>query len=219
MEKIDSLLLQAAVLLDRQYVLIERLISTQNQALQDFENALLRKEQALNHVLDVYNYVFALTDHLVRYQKIAYSIPKLNQKSKEYRALNESMGDLKEVRNQIQHVNNDIENDYTGPLLGSVCWVSGSRQYVAAFHDLGRERSVPSIVLDTHTGKFIQEFCFVYNDKYYDLNKAIEGIRTFNQYIASIVKIQVGGKDYDNKDHFAAFCLEFQLTKLPTDAE
>src|SRR5579884_1538626 len=125
MEKQIQKFIQSVILLDRQYALTEHLIATQSQVLKNFERAAEKNEQALNHVLDVYNYVFALIDHLERYRKIALSIPILNQKCAECRALINSLGGLKDVRDQIQHINNEIENEYTGPLLGSIFWVSG----------------------------------------------------------------------------------------------
>lgn len=70
MEKIDSRLIQTVILLDRQYALLEHLIGTKNHVLKDFELAVEKGEQTLEHVLDVYNYVFALIDHLERYRKL-----------------------------------------------------------------------------------------------------------------------------------------------------
>jgi hypothetical protein len=219
MEKIDSRLIQTVILLDRQYALLEHLIKTQSYVLKKFEQALEKNEQSLEHVLDVYNYVFSLIDHLERYRKIALSIPKLNQKDPEYRDLISSMGDLKDVRNQIQHINNDIENDYTGPLLGSIFWVNELKQFNAVFHDIGRQRTAPSAILDTATGKYIHDFCYVYNDKYYDLQKATDGARTFNLWINSKIKIQIDGKDYNIRKHFAAFAAEFKLSSIPPKSE
>ncbi len=92
MDNIDKRLVQAVVLLNRQYLLTDHLIDTQRPLLQGFEHAIDEGQQTLNHVLDVYNYVFGLIDHLVRYQKIAMSLPRLNQTSAEHRALNLAMG-------------------------------------------------------------------------------------------------------------------------------
>lgn len=72
MERIDAKLGQAVVLLSRQYLLTDHLIETRGQVLREFERAIEEKRQALDHVLDVYNYVFALIDHLVRYEKIVF---------------------------------------------------------------------------------------------------------------------------------------------------
>jgi hypothetical protein len=219
MEKVDSRLIQSVILLDRQYALTEHLIANQSHILKDFEQAIQQKEQGIAHVLDVYNYVFALIDHLERYRKIALSIPKLNHKSPEYRALISAVGDVEAARHEIQHVNNQIENDYTGHVLGSIFWISGNKQYMAAFHDVGRERSAPGPIFDTQTGKFVHDFCYVYNEKYYDLQKAISGVKVFNQHINSRIKIQINGKDYNIKDHFSAMCAEFQFMPIPPASE
>ncbi|MDD5586831.1 MAG: hypothetical protein PHY92_07755 [Alphaproteobacteria bacterium] len=211
MDERDLQLAQSAVLLDRQYLLIERIVATQNHVLKNFELAIENKEQNLIHVLDVYNYVFALIDHLERYRKIALSFPKFNKRSLEYKSLMSSTGELRGVRNQLQHINNDIVNDYTGPLLGIVCWASDLKQFIAAFHDIGRQRSSPGLIFDTATGKYTQEFCYIYNEKYYDLKKAIMGVEVFNRYIKTKIKIQIGGKDYNASEHFAALCVGFKL--------
>jgi hypothetical protein len=212
MDKIDARLIQAVVLLSRQYLLTEHLIETRSGVLREFESAIDEKRQGLGHVLDVYNYAFALIDHLVRYEKVAFALPRFNQRSDEYRALDTAMGTLKDIRNQLQHINNQIENDNTGPLLGAICWISGQRQFIASFHDIGRSRTSPGIILDTQTGRYLQEFCYVYNDAYHDLGRAIEGMRTFNAFVNSQVRIELAGKPYDPKDHFVAICIEFRTS-------
>jgi len=214
MDKIDSFLIEAAVLLERQYLLTKHLIDSRGEALKEFEQAIAQQQQTINNVLDVYNYVFALIDHLIRYQKIAFSIPRLNKKIVEYRALDEAMGELKKIRNQFQHINNDIENKYIGPLLGSICWISNQKQFMALFHDLSRQRSAPGIILNTRTDQYSHNFCYVYNEKYYDIEKAILGMHTFNEYIRSLVEIKVDGKNYNAKEHFTALCIDLKSKKV-----
>lgn len=211
MNKIDARLAQAVVLLDRQYLITEHLIESTSEVLGAFEQAIEEQQQGLPHVLAIYNCVFALVDHLVRYEKIAFSIPRLNQKGAEYRAFGAAMGNLKDIRNQLQHINNEIENDDSGPLLGAVCWISKGDQFLVSFNDVGRERTSPGIVLDTHTGQYLHEFCYVYNDVYHDLGAAIAGMRAFNKYVSSQVHVEIDGKPYDPKDHFVALKIKFQL--------
>ena len=211
MKNTDPLLLQTTVLLNRQYLLADHLIAVQGTALKELENAIAQKRQTISHVLNVYNYVIALIDHLVRYHKIAVILPRLSRKNPEYRALNEAMGELKKIRNQLQHVNNDILNDFKGPLLGGICWVSNKKQFVVTFNDIGRQRFLPCLVFDSRKKEYVHEFCYVYNEKYYDLNKAINGMRKFNEYIESLVKIKINGKVYDEKEHFMALCIEVQI--------
>jgi len=213
MEKIDARLVQTVVLLNRQYLLIERLIESKDSMLSEFENAISENRQALVHVLDVYNFVFALIDHLVRYHKIATVLPRISHKLSSFKALQSSVGDFKEIRNQFQHINNDIENDNSGPLLGSVSWISKQMQFIASFHDIGRVRTAPGIVMETKTGKYEQDFCFIYNDKYYDLGKAIEGVQSFNEFINSTVRVELDGKLFNYKEHFLALRIKFGIVK------
>lgn len=218
MDRLESLLLQTVVLLNRQYLLTERLIEVESPLLKTLEVAVEEKEEKnLNHVLDVYNYIFALIDHLVRYRKIAFVLPYVSQKSQEFRSLDAAIGQLKDIRDQFQHINNDIENSFTGPLLGAVCWVSNDKQFLVSFHDIGRSRSSPGIVLDTYTGKYLHEFCYIYNEKYYDLRKAIDGVRVFNRYISSLVNIQIDGKDYNPNEHFVVMGMSFQIPPVIED--
>jgi len=210
---IDKKAAQAVVLLDRQYLITERLVKTRTRVLKKFEKDVKAGKQSITNVLDVYNYVFALIDNLVRYQKIAAAIPLLNKKEKESRAFETALGDLKDARDQLQHINNDIENDYTGPLLGAIYWASGFTQYAISFNDIGRKRSSSGLVFDTHELKYVHEFCYVYNEKYYDLGKAIKGMRTFNKYIDSWCRVEIDGKPYDPKEHFVAGAMEFKIMK------
>lgn len=200
---------EAVVLLDRQYLLTCHLIQTRASVLTEFEQAIKASEQSLKHVLEVFNYVFALIDNLVRYQKIAAALPLLSQKRAECRALDSAMGALKDVRNQLQHINNDIENDYSGPLLGAVCWVSDTLQFIASFLDVSRPRSTPGIILDTQKGQYVHEFVYVYNEIYHDLGKAISGMHAFQTFVRQSFSVQTDGKPYDPNSHFVAACVSF----------
>lgn len=207
----DAKIVEAVVLLERQYLLTCHLIKAGSSALVAMEQAISAKKQGLEHVLSVFNYVFALIDGLVRYQKLVFSLPMISQNRPECRALNAAMGDLKEVRNQLQHINNDIENEQSGPLLGAVCWVNDSAQFLASFHDVSRRRSSPGIVLDTQTGKYLHEFCYVYNDIYYDLGRAIAGMHRFQGFLKESVQLTVNGKPYDPAEHYVAARIDMKF--------
>lgn len=207
MEEIDHLMFQATVLLRRQFLLTERLIQTQSSVLKNFEEAIEGRKTSITHVLDVHNYVFALIDHLFRYKIIAHKVPRLNQKNPEFRSLDEAI-DLRDARDQIQHINEDIRNNYDGPLLGNVCWISNKKQYIAVLHDVGRTRGAPGIVFDAYTETYMNQFCYVYNNKYYDLDRAAIGMRHFHKYIISEVKIEIDGKPYADDEHYGAFSIK-----------
>ncbi len=79
-----------------------------------------------------------------------------------------------------------------------------------SLHDIGRKRSSPGIVLDTLTGAYAQQLCYVYNENYYDLGKAIDAVHTFDEFVQSNVIIEIYGEPYDPRDHFAAMRVEVQ---------
>ena len=143
---IDELLIQTIVLLQRQKMLIDRHVATQSLILGDFEKSVSGATQSVAEVLDVYNNVFGLIDHLVRYQKIASNIPKFNQKTAEYNTLEMALSGLKDIRNQFQHINNHIENKFSGSLLGSISWINGIASFTAALPDFNRTETMPSLV-------------------------------------------------------------------------
>lgn len=209
-EERSAIAAQAAILLNRQYLLTERLIETQSSALLAIEKSIEQKAATMPLALDAYNYVFSLIDHLVRYQKTASVLSLISQRSPQFRAMSEAFANLKDSRNQLQHLNNDIDNDFSGPLLGMICWANGNKQFMVTLHDLGRPRSSPSIVFDSHNGQFLHQLVYVYNHVYYDLAKAIDGMRAYSAFLDSTLKIEVGGNKYDAKDHFAAICMEFR---------
>lgn len=198
-------------------MLIENLFSTQLQiSLMEFEQAISDGTQSLQHCLAVYNNTFAIIDHLVRYQKIASVLPRFSQKSAEFRALDVAMGNLKELRNQHQHINNDIVNDFTGPLLGSINWARGRMQYITLFHDIGRKRSSPSIVFDMEVGEWLHDYCYIFNQETHDLSGAITGVKSHHSFIAEKVHLEVGGKPYNPSEHFVA--MRFEISN-PGDNE
>lgn len=210
MDPIESKLIQAVILLDRQYRMIVRLTERLAPVLEELELAIPQKTVSLDLVLDAYNYALTLIDNLERYRKTAFSIPRLNRKSPEYRDLAHALGNIKDARNQLQHLNNDIENSNTGPLLGGVSWVSNQQEYSVLLHDVGRARSSPGIVFDTKTDAYTMKFCFTYGDSYFDLAQALAGVRAFNAFVLSYVHIEIDGKPYRAENHFMAYRMSFQ---------
>ena len=208
---VDQLLIQAVVLLQRQYFLAEHLVGMGSFTLANFEQSVAEGTQSIENVLGVFNYCWALVDQLDRYRKIASVVPRLNQKGAEFRALEKALRPLTTIRNQFQHIDNHVRNDNSGPLLGSVCWVNGKAQFIASLPDLGPPRSVPGIILDTKTGAFGHLFCYIYNDKYYDMGTALDGMRSFQMYVDRLVQVSVDGNAFIQKDHFIAMRTEFKL--------
>jgi hypothetical protein len=204
-QSIDDRLIQTVVLLNRQYEIIQYLSSKREpDVLNHLENAINSGTTTIQSVYPVYEYVYSLIDNLVRYQKIFAVMPKISQKEEAISRYNRALFPLKEPRNQIQHINNDIDNSFFGPLLGSICWNRDLTQYVVSLGDIGRSRSIVGIPLDTQTGIFVAEFCFIYNETYHDLHKAILETAEVHKWLSNEISITIDDAPYDPNSHFHA---------------
>jgi hypothetical protein len=164
--------------------------------LNHLENAIDCGTPTIQNVYPVYEYVYSLIDNLVRYQKIFAVIPKISQKEEAISKYNRALSPLKEPRNQIQHINNDIDK--------SVCWNRGLTQYLVSLGDIGRSRSMAGIPLDTQTGTFVAEFCFVYNETDHDLHKAVLETAEIHKWLSNQINITIDDVPYDPNSHFHA---------------
>jgi hypothetical protein len=211
-QNIDERLAQTVVLLHRQREIIQHLSSKREpEVLKNIENEISSGSQTVQSLYPVYEYTFSLIDNLVRYQKILNVTPKVSQREKAIAKYNKVLEPLKQARNQIQHINNDIENSFSGPLLGSVCWNRGLTQYIVSLGDIGRSRSTPGIMLDTHTGEFVAELCYIYNETYHDLHKAVSETEEVHRWLTSAITITIDNAPYNPNSHFQALKVEFNL--------
>ena len=206
---IDKKFIHSFVLLERQFLITEYLVKKRKpRVLSEFEKSLKLEKQSVQDVLRVYELVFSIIDNVVRYEKIASTLPKFNQKNEDYKRFSKNLEGMKELRNLLQHINGEIENDFKSPILGGVAWVKNNTNYMAAFNDLGEGKSLPSLVYDTHKDEFTQDFCYVHDGKYYDLSKAIKGYQDYQKYVKNRSLIKVDAKSYDVSDHFVALGME-----------
>ena len=59
---VNQLLIQAVILLQRQYLLAEHLVGTGSFTLANFEQAVAERTQSIENVFGVFNYCWALID-------------------------------------------------------------------------------------------------------------------------------------------------------------
>ena len=221
MTDIDTRLVHAFVLLGRQYLMTEHVVQRRKpRVLGLFEKAIKNKNTTIHDVVRVYELAFSIVDNIVRYQKIAGMLPRLGQKTEEFKLFSSKLSGLKDLRNLLQHINGDIDTEFESPILGGVTWVKGEVNYMAAFNDLGGSRSLPGIVYDTQENKFTSNFCYVHNDRYYDLSGAIDGYRGYHKYVESKCAVDVNGKQYSVNEHFMALAMAFKspVTKTQQSA-
>lgn len=214
---INKRLIHAFVLLERQFFITEYVVRKRKpRVLASFEKAINENKQSIKDVFRVYELTFSIIDNIVRYEKVASVLPRFSQKSDEFKLFSLRLKGMKELRNLLQHINMDLDTEFVSPILGGITWSKNNVSYMAAFNDLGNKRSLPGLVYDTQEDKYIKEFCYVHNDKYYDLSTAIKGYRGYQKYVGEWCQISLGGSKYMVDDHFIAIATTFHIPKIAT---
>lgn len=161
-------------------------------------------------VYPVYEYVFSLIDNLVRFHKILNSVPRVSKKNAIISSYNRLLAPLKDARNKLQHINRHLNNTFSGPLMGSICWNrEGGHQFIASLSDVAKPNSVAGVSLDTHTGKFVAQFMYIENDIHYDLYEMIQLTREVHEFVVNRFDVLIDGKPYDPSMHFQAFRIDY----------
>lgn len=209
-EKLNTRLIRSLVLLDRQYLITEQVSKYRVQrVLRSFEKSADNKSSSLKDIVRVYEMVFSLVDNIVRYEKIACVLPRMSQRTDEFKLFSNRLSGLKDLRNLLQHINGDIDTEFESPILGGVSWARGNANYIAAFVDM-ESKSLPGLPYDLQELKYAKQFCFVHNDKYYDLGNAIIGYRDYHAYVKKNFRLEVDGKPYLIEKHILAFKTELK---------
>lgn len=210
MDDIEKRLVHAFVLLGRQFLITEYIVRHRKpKVLAAFERSVSQGKQSIQDALKVYELAFSLVDNFVRYEKIASMLPRFSQKSDEYKLFSSRLSGMKELRNLLQHIQGDIDTEFESPILGGVTWAKGDTNYMAAFNDIGVQRSLPGLVYDTINRKFVKDFCYVHNGNYYDLSLAIKGYREYQRYVEQKCDVQIDGKSYKAEEHYIALKIAF----------
>ena len=211
-ESVNAKLLQALILLSRQHEIIAYLHEEREVAvLKEFEDAISKGSQTVSCVYPVYECVFSLIDNLVRYHKILNSVPRVSQKDAIISSYNRLLAPLKDARNKLQHINRHLDNTFSGPLMGPICWNRDSHQFIASLSDAAKANSVAGVALDTHTGKFVAQFVYIENEIHYDLHGITAETREVHEFVVNRFDVQVDGKPYDPSMHFQASRTDFGL--------
>ena len=211
MKDVEKRFIRTFILLGRQAALLNYLSEERKpRVLSSFENCFASGLPGLRDVVAVYEFAFALVDNVHRYFTIASPLPKFNKKSPEFRQLTKKTDGIEDLRNLLQHLRGDIDTEFESPILGGVTWANGLTNYMACFHEIGDQRSVPGLVFDSVAGAFIQQFCYVHDGKYYDLMLAIEGCREYQSYVEAVAEVQIDGTPYRIDGHFTALKMDIR---------
>lgn len=212
MEKHELALINRLVLIERIYLFIANANRDGIVRLRALESAMLSGTQDVQQIADLYNYIFLIIDHICRFQKVALRLPKEVSKSKEYKECMRALSVFYSTRNNFQHIDEKIDNEWSGPLLGAICWVSDGRHFLISFNDVNRVRSSPTLILDAREGIFTRTFAYVCNDTYYDIGDAIERIETFMNFFQKTIHFSRDEREINIRDDYLAVTLDFKIT-------
>ena len=163
----------------------------------NYENELLRikheieeksKSGASVEYIEVIAAMSAITgviDALARTLKVSRKLSSLNQKGVEFKFYISSQDWVIDARNKVQHINDEIKNNNTGLILGSLIWANGTSHYLLSLNSPFPGEQIPGLVIDTHTGKTLMELAYVYNERYLDIPRAFDGAMEFSKYVKS----------------------------------
>lgn len=218
MEKHELALINRLVLIERIYLFIANANRDGIKRLRALESAMLAGTQDITQVIDLYNYIFLLIDHICRFRRVALRVPKEISKSQEYKKCMTSLSEFTSTRNTFQHIDEKIDNEWSGPLLGAICWVSDGKHFLISFNDVNRIRSSPTLIFDTHEGTFTRNFVYICNDIYYDIGDAINRIELFIKFFQKTVHFSRDERELNIRDDFLAVTFDFQIAVKPGKA-
>lgn len=163
----------------------------------NYENELIRIKNEIEEqcnsgknveyfeVIAAMSAITAVIDALARTLKVSRKLSALNQKGTEFKSYIASQDWVIDARNMVQHINEEVKNSNTGPILGSLIWANGSSHYLLSLSSSFPGEEVPGLVIDTHTGKTLMDLAYVYNDRYLDIPRAFSGAMEFSKYVKS----------------------------------
>jgi hypothetical protein len=209
---IDQRLIETYVLFQRHVFLLESHHKTKKSVLDSFLTALEKnKDSRIDEILKLYNYVILFVDLAVRIQKLAHALPRINHRSKEYRQFDDRLGELKDLRNRFQHINNEIDVDGHHHLLGAISFYADSRLYCVAFQDISRTRksaTLPFEITDEQKLKINHEFGYVLENKTFDIDKIYEACCNLAAHLESQINLVEDGGNIDIKTKYDIWAVD-----------
>lgn len=193
-------------------MLLENHRKNQENVIAELLNAIeTQHESKINEILSLFNYVLLFVDLAVRIQKIAYSLPRINHRVIEYREFNESLGNLKELRNRFQHINNEIATDANDHLLGAISFYSNSKLYCVTFQDISRKRNSASLPFEITVDRKLKinhRFGYVIEKEIFDLDKIFESCSKLATFLDSQIKVKDDNGTIDFRKKYDVWAIE-----------
>lgn len=130
-------------------------------------------------------------DHLARSLKISRKLACLNQKKPPFSDYIENQSWVIVARNKIQHINDEIKTDGSGPILGSVLWINtDGDHYIVSMKSRIKNETIPGLIIETRTGKTTMNVAYVHNDKYLDLETAYKSAINLSEHVRTSLVIK-----------------------------
>jgi hypothetical protein len=212
--EIDKKLIETYALFKRHVLLLENHHENQDSTISAIEQAIEDgKEDKLKEILSLFNYVLLFVDLAVKIQKIALKIPKINQKGPEYRSFTRSLGELKELRNKFQHINDNVASTSSSHMLGTISWYSGSKIYSASLQDLSRTRngySMPIEVTEDKKLKVHHDFCYMLENDTFDLNAIYESCLKLCEYLDGKISLTDENGEIDMRKKYDIWAIRIK---------
>jgi hypothetical protein len=165
-----------------------------------------------SHVVSAMSAITAVIDSLARTVKVSRKLSGVSQKGEQFKEYLHSQSWVVEARNNVQHINEQVRKDNSGPILGSVLWCNGPKHYILSLNDHQHIKEIPGLIIDTHTEKALIEIAYVYNERYLDIKAAYEGALEFYKFIkASFILKDEHGNELDSEGGFIGMVMEVQF--------
>ena len=151
----------------------------------------------------IYICVFSMIDFANRFDQIVDAMPLLSKRRPEVRQLHSALRPLAESRNYIQHIRNHLSkvDKIDFPILGSISWIIGNRNYVLLPTQMTEGYGTPGITYDSLAKQYMCKYQFAISSYQIALDSIYQESKIFWKWLegashidpAEIKKYEWGG--------------------------
>jgi hypothetical protein len=171
-------------------------LTKQLDALAEFDAG--KQDQAT--VVRLFVSAHGLIDFIHRYSEVIQAMPLLSKKRAEVKSLLHICKPVSECRNYVQHIRNHLMSDETidYPILGSISWIKGERDYVLFPNQATAGHKTPGIAYDTWQKKYVCKYQLSISSYQLKLDLIYNEVKQFWKWLSFISHIEPAIiKEYD----------------------
>lgn len=165
----------------------------------DFEKDILRIsdnitiEKDPSSIIEIYISALGLIDYFHRYQQIISAMPLIRKDQPEIRKLNKALEPVKECRNYLQHMREDLMkiDPISYPILGAISWIHNGRNYMLFSNQPTQDISSPSIIYDTWTDTYVCKYLIVVGGHEIRVDSVYTETKEFWEWLQKAVQIEL----------------------------